>query len=941
VAVLLERERELAKLRAALADIRLGKGRAVAIVANAGLGKTRLLAEAKVAADEAGLDLLTGRATELESDFPFSLVRQLFEPQVAALSAQERGSILEGATAAQGALGLDPSVGESSDPFAVLHGLYWVTVALADRSPLLLAVDDAHWADSSSLDYLGFLLPRLEELPVLLVLTVRPDQPDAPPGLGRILADPIVHHLTPGPLSPEATRTMLAQMWDLKPDPTFAATCHEVSGGNPFLLSELAHNLLAQEIEPTAERAETVREQAPDRVARTVLMRIARLAPEAMVVARSLAVLGEGSDLSLLAAMDGIDPEVALRAADELRARAILDEGSPPRFVHPLVRNAIYSDMSVGERSHAHARAAALLRERKVSSERVATQLLATEARGEQATAEALLDAGEQALAAGAPRSAIAYLSRALREPPPPELRAAVLDPLLTASFRAADQAAFAAVEDDVLAEWALDPSVRSRWAIQLTMLMALGGRFEEAAALLREAIEVAVAEDDVERAYQMQAQLSTLAALVPSIPEVTIDARPGQIEPGTPTARLAAAMEVRSAVANGTGREIADAAKRALDNDGVIFAEEPELAAAAIAVMSLVTVDEVDAARYAAERAMAIARERGATPELARAQFLKGFVAWGAGDLISAEADMRQAVDLARLAGIFPLVLMYTAPLMEVLIERDELDAAEEALQATGMADAPISFDFLAGMLGAIRGHLRYERGEFERAMEDFEPTFSEEVKAKMGFGPSGSVAPFAVRALVALGQGERAREIADESMAKAREWGVFSGVAHVSRAVAATREPDEAVELLEAAVALMEDSPRQLERAHALVDLGAALRHAGRRADARAPLREASDLARRCGAARIAKRANAELEATGVTVRRYAPIGVESLTPSERRVADLAASGMTNRQIAQTLFVTVKTVEAHLSAAYGKLDIGSRRQLPDVLGVEPDAAT
>jgi DNA-binding NarL/FixJ family response regulator len=132
------------------------------------------------------------------------------------------------------------------------------------------------------------------------------------------------------------------------------------------------------------------------------------------------------------------------------------------------------------------------------------------------------------------------------------------------------------------------------------------------------------------------------------------------------------------------------------------------------------------------------------------------------------------------------------------------------------------------------------------------------------------------------------------------------------------------------------MRGSPRRLQRIHALVELGTALRQAGRRTDARVPLREAFDLARRCGAARLAKRANAELEATGEKVRRYAPIGVESLTPSERRVADLAASGMTNRQIAQSLFVTLKTVEAHLSNAYGKLDIGSRRELPAALRSE-----
>jgi DNA-binding NarL/FixJ family response regulator len=96
---------------------------------------------------------------------------------------------------------------------------------------------------------------------------------------------------------------------------------------------------------------------------------------------------------------------------------------------------------------------------------------------------------------------------------------------------------------------------------------------------------------------------------------------------------------------------------------------------------------------------------------------------------------------------------------------------------------------------------------------------------------------------------------------------------------------------------------------------------------------LRKAFDVARHGGAIRVAQRAHGELQATGEKIRPYAPIGVESLTPSERRVADLAASGMTNRQIAQSLFVTVKTVEAHLSAAYDKLDISSRRQLPDAL--------
>ncbi len=931
---LLEREREMEGLRTAIAGVGEGMGRAVMVEAGAGLGKTRLLQEARRIAEEAGLKVVVARATELERDFPFALVRQLFEPELVTLSPEARDAMLEGTAAARAALGLEAADGETDDPFAVLHGLYWVTAAMAEQQPLVLAIDDAHWADSGSLDYVGFLLPRLEELPVLLAMTVRPDEPDPSPSLGRVLLDPLVQRLTPTPLSPEATTAFLAEELERRPDPVFAATCHEVSGGNPFLLCELARNLVSQGIEPISQQSELVRKQAPERVGQTVLARLAKLSPGAGDVAKSLAVLGDGSDLGLLSGMDGCDPEATIEAMDELRASAILDGGVSPRFIHPLVRNAIYADMSVGERSRSHARAAALLLERGASPERIGTQFLATEARGAQATVETLIEAGNQALGSGAPRSAIAYLTRALQEPPPIELRAAVLDPLLTAIARAADQTAFAAAEGEVLDEWARDPSVRGRWGIQLTMMMAFRGRFDEAGSMLREAVEVASSEGDVERAYQLQAQLSTLAAIIPSIPEVTSADIRLEFDPESPTARLVAAMEARAAAAHGTASEVANAAKRALGNNGSIFAEEPEVSAAALAVMTLVATDEIESARFGAERALAIAEDSGGTPELTRARYLGGFVAWGEGDLIKAEADMRQAVDLARLAGLLPLAIVYTGPLVEVLIERDELDEAEAQLRTVGMVEGEVPVLSPAGMTLLMRAHLRFERGEFERALEDISAISSEQVKSKMGLGPAASACPWTVRGLLALGRDEEARALVDEMIPWARHFGTSSGVLHVARAAAVSRGGKEGIELLGEALAGAANSPRRLEVAHALVDLGELLRREGRRAEARVPLREGFDLARRCGAARIAKRANAELEATGVKVRRYAPIGVESLTPSERRVADLAASGMTNRQIAQSLFVTVKTVEAHLSAAYDKLDISSRRELPEALG-------
>ncbi len=932
--VLLERERELAEFDAAIGEVGAGRGCAVAVEAAAGLGKTRLLQEARRTAAGAEFEVLTARATELEQDFPVALARQLFENRLLTLPDGEREQVLEGAEAARGALGVDPEGEATGDSFAILHGLYWVTAALAERAPLLLAIDDAHWADAVSLDYIGFLLPRLEELPVLLVLTCRPEEPDASGGLGRILTDPAIRHLRPGPLSAGATTELLAEQLDRRPEPSFAATCHEVSGGNPFLLSELARTLAEEEIEPAAEKAELLRELAPEQVTRTVLTRIERLAPEAGSLARSLAVLGDGSDMRLLAELAELDLDRVPGVADELRAASILDSGASLRFIHPLARNAIYAEIPAGERARTHARAAGLLRDRDASPEQIATQLLSTEGHEDQVTVEVLIDAGERALDNGAPRSAIAYLTRALREPPPAGLRVAVLEPLITASFRAADHAAWAAIEADVLAELERDPGLGGRWATPLTGVMALGGNFEKAGAILEQAVDVALAEGAMDRAFRVEAQLRTLGALVPSLPKVDLSPYLDQIDPDSSAGRLAASMEAGSAIANGSVSDAIESAARALGSDCAIFTEEPELMASAIPVMVLVAADELELAQRAVERGLTIARERGATPELVRAWFLSGLVAWGYGDLITAEADMRQAIDLARLAGIVPLVLTYTGSFVEILIERDQLQEAEAAFRAVGVGDGPMPENGLFTMLLLTRTHLRFAQGDLEGTAEDFTTLMVHAENLGVGRGPAAMVCPWGVRALTAIGEIDRARETADHMLSYVQRWGTPATIAHTMRAVAAARGGAEEIEILEEAAAMMEGSPRRLQHAHVLADLGAALRREGRRADARAPLREALEIARRCGAVAVAKRAREELQATGETVRRYAPIGVESLTPSERRVAEMAASGMTNRQIAQSLFVTLKTVEAHLSAAYDKLDISSRKELPTALG-------
>jgi DNA-binding CsgD family transcriptional regulator len=931
--VLFERERELAELGACLSDAEASRGGAVSIEAGAGLGKTRLLQEVRREGAQKGFHVLSARATELERDFPFALVRQLFESELMASSSDERIHLLDGADAARGALGLHPGEQPTHDSFAVLHGLYWVTVGLAERKPLLLAVDDAHHADAASLAYLGFLLPRLEELSALLVVASRPDERDSLDGLDQVLADPSMRRVSLAPLSRAATLELLERALGCAPQPAFGSTCYEVSGGNPFFLSELALAIAERGIEPVDHEVEAVEVLAPGRVSRMVLRRLKRVSPDARRIAESLAVLGDGSDLHVVADLAETELGEAQRAADDLRRNAVFAPGESPRFTHPLVRNAVYASLPVGERAQAHAQAASLLRRRHAPLERVATQLLASEARGDRELVETLIEAGERSLGAGAPRSTIAYLSRAMREPPPENLRAAVLEPLMIAISRAADHAAWAAVETEIKAQLEREPVLRSRWAAKLTLALATTGRFEEAASLLVEAVELAIAEGDVEQAFRLEAQLNTLAHVVPSVPAVDLSQYTDQVEPDSPAGRLAAAIEARSAVVELDAEAATAAAKRALGNEGVIFAEEPELVAAFLAAMTLVTVDDVDGMQHAAVRALAIARERDDTPAVARGLFLRGFAAWAGGELVAAEADMQQALDLIRLAGIGPLVPMFAGAFVEVLIERDELKAADGELRALGVAAGPMPENPMFSLPLLARGHLRFERGELEAALEDFLALSSQANQMGFGPGPIFLAMPFTARALMATGERTKALELVDFSLPLARRWGAPATVAHVLRGAATVRGGEEEIELLEEAVAMMEASPLRLERAHVLLALGEARRRQGSRLEARAPMREAFELARRCGAARIAKRAHAELKASGETVRRYTPIGVESLTPSERRVAELAASGMTNRQIAQSLFVTLKTVESHLSAAYRKLDIRSRGELGDAL--------
>jgi DNA-binding CsgD family transcriptional regulator len=231
------------------------------------------------------------------------------------------------------------------------------------------------------------------------------------------------------------------------------------------------------------------------------------------------------------------------------------------------------------------------------------------------------------------------------------------------------------------------------------------------------------------------------------------------------------------------------------------------------------------------------------------------------------------------------------------------------------------------------------------ERRFEDALADFLACGQALDLFGISNpAYLPWRSRAALALQQldrGAEAREFAEDELALSEQWGAPQTVGISLHALALVRGGRAGLLLLDQAVEVLANSMARLELARALVDFGAALRRANRRSDARLQLRQAVDLAQRCGAQPLIERANDELAATGAHRRTALLGGVESLTASERRVAQMAAEELSNKEIAQALFVTVKTVEQHLGRVYRKLDISSRRQLGAVLGLRPEPAT
>lgn len=949
------REVEIATLATAIDDGLGGAGRLVYVEGHAGIGKTRLLALAQAHAAAAGARVLAGAGGELEHDYGYGVARQLLASTareaaatpsgrrpgdaVAPLAAAALGLADEetggpGGTGSAGAgAGMAGARAAPDSPFPVLDALYRLTADLAAAQPLVLLLDDAHWADAPTLRFAGFLAARLDGLAVTLIVAARP--PEAESGADAALLTQLRDRretvlVRPSPLNEPAAAALVGERCGQSPDPGFAAACNRASGGNPFLLHALVGELLRDGVAPDAAGAAAVHEVGPESVARTLRPRLAALPDGCEALLEAVAVLGPGSELGAAATIAQLDPEQAGELADLLADADLLAPERPLRFAHPVVRHAVYAALRPAARSALHVRAAALLSELGRPAPEVAAHLLLCEPTGDGELVAGLRAVAAEAVAQGAADVALTHLRRALREPPAAAERGPLLAELGLAEMLVGELAA-AGEHLEQAAALTDDPRLRAERLRAAARTRLVRGDLAGAIAELEQARDE-VERVDREAGMVLTAHAAAIGLMHPPTGRGALrrlerhaDARGLDDSP----AGLALLAELAAVHwLEGTIEEGAVLAARALADGRLLAAEGPSSIAVNHALRVLVDADRTAAAQPQLDAALRAARRQGSVTGLVSLLGIEQIAAWRAGDVRETEARGRELLELAPTSM---MKLAHWALLALALVERGELEEAEQAVRRSGAGPQLPSLTHVGVVLHA-RARLRLAQGRPRDALLDLLELRAREEQ----LGVRHLSFPWhrtAVEAAVTVGDEEAATAFADEQLARAERWATPSarGLALSTKGLACGGE--EGLALLAEGAELLAASPARLDHARALVDLGAALRRAGRPAQAREPLRDGLEGARACGSTALAARAHDELLIAGAKPRRLRFSGADALTAAERRVTRLAADGHSNREIAAALYVTVRTVENHLARSYRKLGIGSRRELAAAL--------
>ncbi len=925
---LIERSEEVAAAQDVLASARAGAGRSLLFAGPAGIGKSALLAHTARAARAAGFTVLSSCPTPASAALSHGVVRDWL-----------------GALARGGRVGEPPFDGPAGDLAEALSGsssthpvwnlasldyaLTWALESLAEAQPLLLVVDDVQWADVATLQLLDLLSARLPQLPVALLLALRTGEPSTAPHVVDRLTSRATR-VEPAPLSLVGVEQMRREL-PANPELAEVSTqeLHGLTGGVPFLLHEMLRAGAA--------------DHAPCSVVEWMRERLARLTSDAVTVARISAVLGDDAGFDDLAELTGMSVADLADPIEVLADAGILHLGMWRAWpAHPLVTEAILSSMSPSERSDLHGAAAEHLTRLERPRQVVASHLLHTLPGEDPAVVALLRAAGEESLQAGSPEVAARQLLRAVGETRPEETDCDLLALAASAHLQAGRRSEAFDLWTRAL-DRAEDATVRAGLLADIGDVQMTMGERAEASQAYQQAI-AALSEAGHDSSSPVMRRLLVRMGLTRALYEgaraeivnAVQDALAQPVEQDTHADRLLFALAGSDLAVRARNRDAArDFALRAL-GDGALLAEETSDGIGfyvASAVLSW--ADAYDENLRELEAAIDDARRRGSVLGFATASYCRGLVYYRQGHLRAAIADLQPALDLrGRGWSDFADNAVAGAALTHIgLGQHEEAHALERTLRA-----AAERRQFASAQPLAVAGIVRAVHGDHEQALADYRAA----ARMMGAHADNASIVEWrelSAWSLMALGRKDEARQVAEEAVGHARVWGAPRALGFALRTLAQLTARDQSIELLHEAVAELESVDSVDYLARAWLDLGQLLLRGSReeRDQGVAFLRRAFEYGRATDVTPQLRRATRLLVQAGEPVDDPDGNPASRLTPGERRVAELAASGETNRQIAQKLFVTVKAVEWHLSNAYRKLGISSRAGLSMALYGDP----
>ncbi|WP_054567617.1 BTAD domain-containing putative transcriptional regulator [Frankia sp. R43] len=929
---LVDRDREVAELAACVADAAEAQARLVVIEGPAGIGKSRLLVEARRPAVAGGFRVLTARGSQLEREFAFGAVRQLFEAEVAAATPDHElltGPAAQAATVFDlgqtgdmpnlwgGRVGPDPrdgrdggrpgdapAVPRGDGSLAVLHGLYWLTMRLAAQAPIMLAVDDLQWCDSASLRFLAYLVRRTEGMPVLIVATVRTGERGEDEALlAEVTHDPATVWIRPAPLGRHAVADLVRARLGTDAQDGFVAACHDATAGNPLYLRQLLRALLVEGVRPDSAHAGTVTTIGSRAVSSLVLMRLARMPRESITVARWIAVLGGGAVLPTVAALAGLSDAATAAAVGALARAEVLRDDYPLGFVHPLVADAVYRDLPPGERQLHHDSAARVLYQSGAAPEQIAAHLLQVPHRGDPWVVDVLRRAAARASERGAPDAAASYLARALREQPEPRLRAQVLPELAHAAVLGDGVAAVTHLAQ-AYAELEAGP-LRAEMAQMLTRALTFAGTPGEATRFGYEVADELPAELDDER--QGLLGLARIGGYMHDVEAAVWRRQPEPaVSGGGPGARMLASALSWELAIDGTDRARAIELARFAVDGGVLTRADVGLLCV-VAGVTLHLADEDTDAVWA--ESLAYAHQHGSVFGALGANLWRAYCTWGLGDLREAYQLFRIASDQSASWGLAFGAGYANGYAVGVLIDMGDLAGARSLADQVRDTPRPADAD---RVFAEMHAGLHIAHGRFEEALIALDDSRALMVSARNpGWRPWRSLR---ARALSGLGRHAAAVELLGEELAAARAWGAPSAVGRTLRLLGELRfvagDVDGGVDDLREAAALLAPTRSRLEYARALY----ALAGVSKAAETTVLLGQAADLAWRCGATGMYERIRDRLAVAGAPLARRPAV---ELTRTERDIVTRQAAGADEREIAEALFVTPQTIHRILASA------------------------